>query len=234
MTKLLKPLACLALLGFPIALVLYRLGVISFSQSLKVMMATGVLAALVFLLSLLFGILKRSDRDAAKAANTALVIALIPLIGLGMQAFKGRSLPAIHNISTDVVDPPQFDKVLALRGANSNPIEYKVTELASVQQDAYPMVKTLKHSLSPVDVFARAVALVKEQGWELVNADQDNLTIEATETTTLWQFKDDVVIRIRASQNGSLIDMRSVSRIGRSDLGANAKRIELFLNKLTE
>jgi len=190
MTKLLKPMAFLALLGFPIALVLYRVGVISFSQSLMVMMATGVLAALVFLLSLLFGILKRSDRDAAKAANTALVIALIPLIGLGMQAFKGRSLPAIHNISTDVVDPPQFDKVLALRGANSNPIEYKVA------------------------------------------ADQDGLTIEATETTTLWQFKDDVVIRIRASQNGSLIDMRSISRIGRSDLGANAKRIELFLNKL--
>ena len=234
MTKLLKPLAILALLGFPIALLLYRFGIIDFGKSFMLLMGSGLLAAVIFLVSLLVSIIKRSDRSIAKPATTAMIIALIPLLGLGSQAFKGRSLPQIHNISTDLVDPPAFNAVVALRGENSNPLEYNVAELATVQKSAYPNVRTLNLNEDPQAVYTKAVALVKELGWQMVAADNAALLIEATETTSLWQFKDDVVIRIRPDQQGtgSVVDMRSVSRIGRSDLGANAARIEGFLAKL--
>ena len=236
MTKLLKPLAIIALLGFPIALLLYRFGVVEFAQSFKLIGISGLLAAVIFLVSLLVSIVKRADRPIAKSANTAMIIALIPLLGLGSQALKGRSLPQIHNISTDVADPPAFNAVVALRGENSNPHEYPAEQLAAVQQSAYPNIGTLNINQAPQAVFAKAVKLVEQMGWELVAADATALIIEATETTTLWQFKDDVVIRIRADQqgSGSLIDMRSVSRIGRSDLGANAARIEAFMQKLAQ
>ena len=236
MTKLLKPLAIIALLGFPIALLLYRFGVVEFAQSFKLIGISGLLAAVIFLVSLLVSIVKRADRPIAKSANTAMVIALIPLLGLGSQALKGRSLPQIHNISTDVADPPAFNAVVALRGENSNPHEYQADQLAAVQQSAYRNIATLNVNQTPQAVFTKAVKLVEQMGWELVAADATALVIEATETTTLWQFKDDVVIRIRADQqgSGSLIDMRSVSRIGRSDLGANAARIEAFMQKLAQ
>lgn len=234
MTRLLKLLAILALLGFPITLLVYRFGLIDFSKSFQILMATGVLAAVVFLLSLLFSIIKRSDRIASKSATTAMIIALVPLIGLGSQAFKGRSLPAIHNISTDVTDPPVFNAIVALRGTNSNPHEYDASQLAEVQQNAYPNVQSLSLSSSATEVFDKVVSLVDANGWELVNADKAALVVEATDTTSLWQFKDDVVVRIRSTEQGSIVDMRSVSRIGRSDLGANAKRIEAFIHDLAK
>ncbi len=234
MTKLLKPLAWLALLGFPIALVLYRFGLINFAQSFKLLIASGLTAAVVFILSVLFSVLKRQDRVASKAASTAMIIALVPLLGLGSQAFKGRSLPVIHNISTDPIDPPMFNKVVALRGEGTNPLEYDAQKLATLQQQAYPNVATLNLAAPPSQVFTKVVDLVKASGWEMVSADQTGLIVEATDTTRLWQFKDDVVVRIRSREQGSIVDMRSVSRIGQSDLGANAKRIEAFMKRLAK
>ncbi len=234
MSKLLKSLAWLAVLGFPITLVLYHTGLIHFGQSFKLLMATGVLAAVVFVVALILRVLKRNDAQIVNAAHLAMVLSIIPLVGLGLQAKKGRSVPEIHNISTDTVNPPQFNKIVALRGESSNSLEYDASVLAQVQEQAYPEVKTAVLNDAPQNVFAKAVSLVKTQGWELVNADEDALVIEATDTTLLWQFKDDVVIRIRpTAQGGSKIDMRSVSRIGRSDLGANAARISEFLNQLS-
>jgi uncharacterized protein (DUF1499 family) len=159
------------------------------------------------------------------------MIALLPLIGLGTQMFTAESVPSIHNISTDVVNPPKFDKVVALRGENTNPLEYDIAKLASVQAQAYPKVKTLLTELSVGDAHARAKAVVESMGLELVNSDVSNGIIEATETTTLWGFKDDLVIRIAEQGGKTAVDLRSVSRIGISDLGANAKRIEKFLAK---
>ena len=84
-------------------------------------------------------------------------------------------------------------------------------------------------NLSLTDSHAKAKSVVEALGWELVNSDVDTGIIEATETTMLWGFKDDVVIRLTETDGKTAIDLRSVSRIGRSDLGANAKRIETFL-----
>jgi uncharacterized protein (DUF1499 family) len=231
MIKLLKPLAILALLGFPIAVIGFRLGAFPFSTSFQLLTYTVYLSAAVFLVGMMMSLVKRADVDLAKSARTAALIALLPMIGIGTQVFTAKSVPGIHNISTDVVNPPKFDKVVALRGENTNPLEYNIEKLATIQTEAYPKVKTLITDLSVIDAHARAKTVVESMGLELVNSDVSNGIIEATETTTIWGFKDDVVVRITAQGDSTAIDLRSVSRIGMSDLGANAKRIEKFLAK---
>ena len=165
-----------------------------------------------------------------------MVISLVPILGLGSQVFVARTVPAIHNISTDTVNPPQFNAVVALRGEGTNPLEYKIEngDLAEVQKNAYPDIKTITANASVQDAFDKAVNIAEDLGWDIVSKDQSNGIIEATQTTTLWQFKDDIVIRIRANAqtpDSTDIDLRSVSRIGRSDLGANARRIQHFIDQ---
>lgn len=231
MHKLLKTLAVVALLGFPAAVIGFRLNLIPFSISFSIMGATAILAAAVFFLGMVLSFVKRSDTAFAKSARTAAMITLLPLIGLGTQAFTGKSVPPIHNISTDTVNPPAFDKVIALRNEGHNSLTYDAAKLADAQKAAYPNVKTLTTGLSEQEAHARAKSVVESMGLELVNSDAEQGIIEATETTAIWGFKDDMVVRITSQDGKTAIDVRSVSRIGQSDLGANAKRIEKFLAK---
>ena len=83
-----------------------------------------------------------------------------------------------------------------------------------------------------VEAYDRALALVQEKGWDIVTADKSSGRIEATVTTRFFGFKDDVVVRITPSGSGARVDLRSVSRVGRSDVGTNARRIEDFMDDL--
>ncbi len=231
MSKLFKPLAILALLGFPIAVIGFRIGLFEFSTSYKILSWTVYLAVAVFFVGMVVTFLKRrSNVELSKAARTASYLAIIPIIGLGSQVFTAKSVPFIHNISTDVVNPPAFNKVAEIRTAEHNPLAYDTDSLASVQQAAYPDVKTLLTDLSIADAHARALKIVESEGWEVVSSNLEAGTIEATESTLIWGFKDDVVIRISEQGGKRAVDLRSVSRIGQSDLGANAKRISTFLS----
>ena len=149
---------------------------------------------------------------------------LISLLVFGSQP----DVPAIHNISTDTVDPPQFEAAIAQRGDNSNPLEY-TKDVAAIQEQAYPELGSHFSELSKDAAFDRALARASEMNWEVYAQDRDAGRIEAVETTFWFGFKDDIVIRVRAHGPGSRIDLRSVSRVGRSDLGANAARIRNFL-----
>ena len=181
-------------------------------------MASGVSpgAALVFLISLLLSIIKRDNKALARQTQIAMLIAILPVLLLGSQVKTARSVPSIHNISTDVENPPQFDKVVSLRGEGSNPHEYDKQALAQIQQAAYPNIKTLELNSTKEQVFAKSKNIAIEMGWDLVSVDEQAGLIEATATTAMWGFKDDVVIRIQAESNQVLLDMRSVSRIGQS------------------
>jgi uncharacterized protein (DUF1499 family) len=85
----------------------------------------------------------------------------------------------------------------------------------------------------PERAFLRALEAARDMGWEIVDSDPARGRIEATDTTPWYGFKDDVVVRVRAEGSGSRIDVRSVSRVGRSDVGTNARRIEDYLEKLS-
>lgn len=143
-----------------------------------------------------------------------------------------RSLPHIHDITTDTADPPEFVAVLPLRADAPNPPEYAGEEIAVQQRAAYPDIQPLRLPLAPVQAFERALATADSQGWHIVAAALPEGRIEATATTFWFGFKDDVVIRVTPDNGGSRIDMRSKSRVGGSDVGANAARIRAFFADL--
>ena len=149
----------------------------------------------------------------------------------GSQFLAATSVPGIHNISTDVNDPPAFNAVAALRGEGTNPLDYDAAKLAPLQTEAYPDVKSLQTDLDRAAALARSVTVLEDMGLEIVAADPEGRIVEATFTSFWFGFKDDLVVRVRPQGTGSLIDLRSVSRVGESDLGANAKRISEFLGR---
>ena len=147
---------------------------------------------------------------------------------------QARALPKIHDISTDLVNPPLFIKILPLRAAAPNPAAYGGPEVAAAQKSGYPDIGPRDHALPPAATFANSLVAAKSLGWELVDADAGKGIIEATATTFWFGFKDDVVIRITPIATGTRVDMRSVSRVGKSDVGANAARIREFFAKLAD
>ena len=145
-----------------------------------------------------------------------------------------RQVPFIHDITTDTENPPKFVAVLPLRKNAVNPVEYGGPDIASLQKKGYPHIVPLRLSVSPDRAFEKALMVAREMGWEIVDAGQKDGRIEATDTTFWFGFKDDVVIRITPEADGSRVDVRSLSRVGKSDIGTNAKRIRAYLTKLDQ
>ena len=139
------------------------------------------------------------------------------------------SVPYIHDITTDTENPPRFVAVLPLRAGAENPAEYGGPELAKQQHDAYPDLKPGSVSSPPEAAFPLALQAATDMGWKIVDSDPKSLRIEATDTTWWFGFKDDIVVRLTPSPTGSRIDVRSVSRVGKSDVGTNARRINAYL-----
>jgi uncharacterized protein (DUF1499 family) len=144
-----------------------------------------------------------------------------------------KQMPVIHDITTDTGNPPQFIAVLPLRKDAPNPAQYGGPDVAAQQRKGYPHIVPLRLPLPPDRAFEQALAAAREMGWQIVDAHPNEGRIEATDTTFWFGFKDDVVIRITPeTTEGSRIDVRSVSREGRSDVGTNAKRILAYFRKL--
>ena len=231
MGKLLKWFALASLVGFPVALVGTRVGLWEYGPALTTVGISFLLALVVLVSALIVLFWKgRSDRALRQSALVAILLSAIPVLGIGTQILNARDVPAIHNISTDTVDPPEFDKIALIRDAKHNPLEYNTEELAELQTSAYPNVRTHYTSMSPEEAHRRALVVADVLGWEVINQSMIGGIIEATDTTGLWKFKDDIVIRLRSNADGVAVDLRSVSRVGRSDLGANARRIEAFID----
>ena len=100
--------------------------------------------------------------------------------------------------------------------------------MSSQQQEAYPDLQTLSSPLPLDEAFDRALQVATNLGWEIYHQDRNAGVIEAVDTTRIMAFKDDIVIRVRSNAQGTLLDLRSVSRVGEGDIGANAKRIRAF------
>lgn len=215
----------------PIGALGTRVGIWTFGTGFLLLAAATVLAA-IGLVTGIAGIIaahRRNLRDDRQAVYLGTIVSLLILGLMGQQFYAASSVPPIHNISTDVADPPQFDAVVALRGENTNPLEYNADEIAAAQLEAYPWVETLESDLEPDAALDRAVDVLEGMGLEIVNVDAQAGRVEATDTTRWFGFKDDVVVRVRPAPTGSVVDMRSVSRVGVSDLGKNAQRIGEFL-----
>lgn len=166
------------------------------------------------------------------SALIALVVGVAAAALPGTALLQARSLPPIHDITTDTANPPPFVAVVPLRAGAPNPPQYGGAKIAEQQRASYPDLRPLELAEPPAQAYARALAAVRAMGWEIVAADEAGGRIEAVATTRWFGFKDDVVIRIALAAGGTRVDMRSKSRVGRSDVGANAKRIREFFGIL--
>lgn len=137
--------------------------------------------------------------------------------------------PPIHDITTDLAEPPRFVAILPLRQDAPNPAEYGGASVALAQQSAYPDINTLLLDMPAEQAFPLVQETVKRLGWKVVAAVPEEGRIEATDTTFWFGFTDDIVVRVTPAGHRSLVDIRSVSRVGRSDAGTNAARIRRFL-----
>lgn len=148
---------------------------------------------------------------------------------------RAQSVPPIHDITTDLNNPPEFSAMVRLRADAPNPPEYAGPETAEMQRESYPEIQPLTVSHDVQDVIDAAVMMISEREWKLVAVNRKEGRIEATETLPWFGFKDDVVLRFtQTDMGGTIVDMRSKSRIGRGDVGVNAQRIEDFLEELEE
>jgi uncharacterized protein (DUF1499 family) len=218
----------------PLGAIGTRLGIWQFGTGFLLLAGASVLAA-IGLVTGLAGIVAASRRRLRADKPGVLIGTLVSALILGVmgaQFYAASSVPAIHNITTDIADPPQFETVVPLRGEGSNPLDYDAEELAPLQQQAYPWVRPLELPLPPDQALRRAVSVLEDLGLEIVAVDEAAGRVEATATTFWFGFKDDVVVRVRSSGAGSVVDVRSVSRVGVSDLGANARRIGQILDGL--
>lgn len=229
--KLAVGLGCLALALLLLAGPGTRLGLWDFRTGFSVLRWAAYLGIAAVVLGLVALIMRPAIGRAAVAIAmvAGIIAALVPWTWMR----TAKRVPPIHDITTDTEHPPQFVAVLPLRAEAPNPATYQGAEIAAAQHEAYPDVRPLTLSTPPAATFDRALEAAREMGWDIVAADKAAGRIEATATTRWFGFKDDVVVRITREGAGSKVDVRSVSRVGKSDVGTNAKRIREYLKRLS-
>ncbi len=191
----------------------------------------GVIAILVSTVGLVLALM--SGQQGRGTALAAIFLSLAVAAPVGSAVLGGSSVPPIHDISTDLQDPPIFVAVLAQRTPAHNPLDRATpVDLAELQRAAYPDLTPLLLDRHPGAAFEDVVGAVQALGWEVVSVAVEEGRVEATDTTLLMGFKDDIVIRVREEEGRALIDIRSVSRVGQSDLGKNAERIRTLREEI--
>jgi len=161
----------------------------------------------------------------------ALLGALVGLALVGLVAATAgpsRGLPPVNDITTDPDDPPVFHAAAHLEANQGRDMSYAAGELARVTREAYPDLVPIRVEKPPEQVFGAAKQAALKLGWKVIEKHRARGLLEAHSTSRIFRFVDDVVIRIRVADEGSVVDVRSKSRDGRGDLGANAARIRAF------
>jgi uncharacterized protein (DUF1499 family) len=172
-------------------------------------------------------------RGTAIAAAAFAVGALIAYVPWHYDQLR-RTVPPIHDITTDTEHPPAFSAAIAaLRTKeHDNPVVYEGSKVAELQRQAFPDIAPLIVSLGPDAAFDRALDTARQMGWTIVAADDKSGQIEASDQSRWMGFTDDIAIRVAKTDAGSRIDLRSSSRLGRSDFGVNAARVRAYLARL--
>jgi uncharacterized protein (DUF1499 family) len=220
---------------------IHRFGVAGFQPALLLLAGGALLLVLGALLGIVGFLAALAKGTPISKGGTALAI----VIGLGLLGYllswlrAGMAVPPIHEISTDLQSPPPFVAVREIRAKlpGVNPVEYVVEQpgrngtinVPQAQREAYPDIQPLQLAMPPAEAFKRVDAAARSLGWEIVASVPEEGRLEATEATRFFGFKDDVVVRLRAEGGGTRVDVRSKSRVGVGDLGANAARVRKFL-----
>lgn len=191
----------------------------------------GAAAAVLGALTLLTAVVLRR-RPLAIAAAVALAMGVATAAWPLYMQHRADAVPPIHDITTDTHDVPAFEALVDEREQAPNAVEYPGEEVAAQQREAYPDLESRRYAASLGEVFEAAEAAAALMRWQVVEADREAGRIEAVAMTPWYGFQDDVVVRLREDDGEVTVDVRSASRIGRSDLGVNAERIREYLANL--
>ena len=211
----------------------YRVGILSLTNAFTLLRWAAYAGVGAVLLGAIAAGLayRRHSRVQMVVAAPALLAGLVA-VGVPFEfQRRARTVPAIHDISTDLENPPTFDAIVPLRADAPNDLE-RTSEVTELQRQGYPDLAPVTLPIPLDQAFDRALGAAQEAGWQIVTADKSSGRIEATDTTRWFGFEDDVVVRLTPWGAGTRVDVRSVSRIGRSDIGTNARRIRQYLERL--
>jgi uncharacterized protein (DUF1499 family) len=223
-----------------LAIMIVRSGLLELVPALATFGGALALAAVAILLALgAFVVIWREGLRGGGHAVLALMIGIGILAYPAYLATRAYRLPAINDVTTDPIDPPRFEAIARLRSRESNPITYAGLRAAELQRAAYPDIEPLLLNVTPQEAYNSALAVIARRKWRVVDVRppqpgrRDGL-IEAVARTPIMGFRDDVVVRIRPAQEGARVDVRSASRYGRSDLGANASRVRALIEDIDD
>ena len=220
-----------------LAIIIVRTDLLELAPGLATLAASLLLA--VFAIVLAFGafvVIWREGIRGGGHAFAAIAIAAALLAYPGYLGWRGYRLPMINDITTDPLDPPRFEVVARLRPRGT--VEYTGPAAAELQGVAYPDIEPLRVSVPPEVAYEEAMKIIAKRRWRvwLERPPQPNqdAEIEATARTAIMGFRDDVALRIRVDPDGAIIDVRSASRYGKHDFGANAARIRSLLDDIDD
>lgn len=229
-------LAVFGLIVVVLSIAVVRSGLLEVYPSLAAFGAGLAFAVIAVLLALAsFVSIWRQGYAGLGRALGALFLGLLLLAYPGYLAYRASKLPAINDITTDTENPPRFDELAHVRP--SERLVYP-KRFAALQEAAYPDIEPLEVDASPRTAFKAALGVVEKRKWRVIDARapagrRDGI-IEAVARTPILGFRDDVVVRVSAEDNGARIDVRSASRYGLSDFGTNAARVASLLEDLND
>jgi hypothetical protein len=249
-----RRLALFSLVATLIAVVIVRSGALEIVPALSTLAGALMLACVAMLLAFAAAIvIWHHGIGGGRQAVTAFLIGAVLVAYPAYLGVRATRLPAIYDITTDPIDPPQFDAIARLRPRDANPVTYAGLYAAELQHAAYSDIEPDDTTATPQEAFAAVMKVITKRKWRVVDTRQPQAglprvidaravqpsavrdgIIEAVARTPILGFRDDVVVRIRPTVDGSRIDVRSASRYGRHDLGTNAKRIRSLIDDIDD
>ncbi|MFZ0609379.1 MAG: DUF1499 domain-containing protein [Xanthobacteraceae bacterium] len=235
-----------------IAIIIVRSGALDIVPALSTLGGALVLACVAILLALASCVaIWREGIGGGRYAVTAFLIGFALIAYPAYLGVKAYRLPAIYDVTTDPIDPPQFDAIARLRPRDANPVAYAGLYAAELQNAAYPDIAPDETTATPQEAYNAVMKVIAKRRWRVVDARppqaalpraadarqssdpavRDGL-IEAIARTPILGFRDDVVVRVRATTDGARIDVRSASRYGRHDFGTNASRVRNLIDNV--
>jgi uncharacterized protein (DUF1499 family) len=191
----------------------------------------GLLLGLLALLFGAIGLWRTRPVTGRRGRGPALVgtaLGLLPVAVVAAVVGSAGRAPAINDITTNPDDPPRFRAAQTDDANTGRDLSYPGEAFARAQRSGYPDLAPIRVAGAPDEVYRRCLTVAQDLGWELTVEDPATGVFEAIDVTSIFRFVDDIAVRVRAAGDGTVVDVRSKSRDGKGDLGANATRIRAF------
>jgi hypothetical protein len=223
-----------------LAIIILRSGMLEIWPALTTLAGALALAVVALLLALAaFVVIWREGLEGMGYALAAIAIGMALLAYPTYIVAKSYKLPRLYDITTDPLDPPRYEALARIRPRDANSTIYQGLAAAELQRAGYPDIETLDADVSVLASYEAALAVIRKRRWRIVEQrppqpPRREGRIEAIALTPIMGFRDDVVVRVRPDGENSRVDVRSSSRYGSFDFGANAARVRALIEDIDD